>query len=58
MVAVELPLPTLERFRVLIARVVHATPQPEGTWLVGCSFINKLQEAELGALLGTPEGAG
>jgi hypothetical protein len=36
--------------RLLVARVVHVAPQPEG-WLVGCEFISKLSEQELQVLL-------
>jgi hypothetical protein len=33
------------------ARVVHATPQPDGGWLIGISFLRELAEAELQTLL-------
>jgi hypothetical protein len=52
MVAVEVPLPDLGRLRVLIARVVHSSPNTEGQWHVGCAFITVLQQAELEVLLG------
>ncbi|HEV3203523.1 MAG TPA: PilZ domain-containing protein [Gemmataceae bacterium] len=32
-------------------RVVHSTPQPDGFWLVGCTFLKELSEAELEKLL-------
>ena len=37
---------------LLIARVVHATPQPEGNWLVGCTLASSLAEDEVQLLLG------
>lgn len=30
--------------RSLLARVVHARDQADGTWHVGCEFVNKLSE--------------
>lgn len=36
--------------RLLVARVVHVSPQPDG-WVVGCEFISKLSEEELQTLL-------
>jgi hypothetical protein len=35
----------------LPSRVVHATPEPDGTWLVGCAFTERLTEAALIKLL-------
>jgi c-di-GMP-binding flagellar brake protein YcgR len=35
----------------LSARVVHATAQPNGDWLVGCEFDQKLTGEDLDALL-------
>ena len=37
--------------RSVLVRVVHATDQADGTWLVGCQFANALSEEELAALL-------
>ena len=34
-----------------MARVVHATARPDGTWLLGCSFVSKLTAEEIGDLL-------
>ena len=31
------------------ARVVHAKPQADGTWFLGCIFVNKLRAADLQA---------
>ena len=44
-IGVELPLPVWQR--VALARVVHATPQADGTWLVGCEFAFRLPAREL-----------
>jgi hypothetical protein len=35
----------------LVARVVHSTKQDEGSWIVGCKFLNGPSEQELLALL-------
>jgi hypothetical protein len=32
---------------------MHATPQPEGDWLVGCQFVRRLSEEDMQALLST-----
>lgn len=37
--------------RPLPMRVMHATAQPEGTWLVGCEFVRKLSNEDLQSLL-------
>lgn len=37
--------------RILQARVVHATLQPEGRWLVGCVFSTSLSAEELREIL-------
>lgn len=39
------------RKRLLLARVAHATSQPEGHWLVGCTLIHPLSEEEVQLLL-------
>jgi hypothetical protein len=39
--------------RPLPARVMHATPQTEGDWLVGCQFVRKLSDEDMQALLNT-----
>ncbi len=41
--------------RPLPARVMHATPQAAGDWLVGCQFIRKLNDQDMRALLGEEE---
>jgi hypothetical protein len=39
----------------VLARVVHVHPQPDGSWVLGCSFVSRLSEEELGALVGATE---
>jgi PilZ domain len=39
------------------ARVVHATAQPDGSWLTGVSFVHELTEAELATLLKNSPGS-
>ena len=34
-----------------MARVVHSTPQPDGIWLLGCSFVRPLTAEELNEFL-------
>jgi hypothetical protein len=36
---------------LLLARVVHLTPQAEDSWQIGCEFLHKLTEQELRAVL-------
>jgi hypothetical protein len=40
--------------RLLVARVVRTSPQPEGGWLVGCRLASSLTEDEVQLLLGNP----
>jgi hypothetical protein len=37
--------------RILIARVVHATMQEEGRWIIGCKLLTKPTEEQVLALL-------
>jgi hypothetical protein len=37
--------------RPLLARVSRATVQSDGKWVIGCSFVRKLSDDELQALL-------
>jgi hypothetical protein len=37
--------------RTMLVRVKHSVPQPDGGWLVGCTFVVKLKEAELRELI-------
>lgn len=46
LITVDLSL-TLDCPRLLLARVVHATAQPEGGWLLGCALFDLLPEEEL-----------
>ena len=36
-----------ERWRNVLARVVHASLRREGDWLLGCRFETPLEESEL-----------
>jgi hypothetical protein len=38
-----------------MARVVHATSRPDGTWLLGCAFVSKLGDEEIRDLLQTAD---
>jgi hypothetical protein len=38
--------------RPLPVRVMHATPQADGGWLLGCQFVRRLSDPDLQALLG------
>jgi hypothetical protein len=37
--------------RLLLARVIHVTPQSEGAWLVGCELVSRLKDEELHILV-------
>jgi hypothetical protein len=41
--------PELGFARTLLCRVVHATPQPNGTWYLGCAFFRELSGEDLQA---------
>src|SRR5262249_35407753 len=45
-----LELPGEEAMRTVRARVVHATTQVGGTFLVGCTFLDPMTDAEVQAL--------
>jgi len=49
--AIELPDTPPARRRILLARVRHASAQRDGTWFIGCAFIEELSEEELQTLL-------
>lgn len=51
LLSIELTESSQERQRLLLARVAHATPQPDGKWLVGCTLLNPLGEDEIQTLL-------
>jgi hypothetical protein len=45
-------LPDLDGSRVTVfVRVIHATPQANGGWLLGCSFVTPLTDERLSAIL-------
>jgi len=48
---VELPNLAASFWHLKAARVVHATPQQEGTWLIGTSFLQPLTDSELRDML-------
>lgn len=37
--------------RPVLARVKQATAQPDGTWLLGCTLVSRLSDADLQALV-------
>jgi c-di-GMP-binding flagellar brake protein YcgR len=47
--SVELPVPSPEGITCVLAYVLHATPRPDGRWLVGCSFSAELDDNDLAA---------
>jgi hypothetical protein len=51
--AIELPASSDRPEETLLARVRHATRQPDGRWLHGCTFISELSEDEVERLLHT-----
>jgi hypothetical protein len=50
-IAVHIKSPTKGTWFELPARVVHATAQASGEWLIGCEFAEKLDQERLEALL-------
>ncbi len=51
LLAIELTEAAEGRKRLLLARVAHATQQPEGHWLVGCTLVHPLSEDEVQLLV-------
>jgi hypothetical protein len=51
LVVVQLKSNDGQRSYALPARVIHATTQPTGDWLVGCEFADPLTADDLDALL-------
>ncbi|MBY0524002.1 MAG: PilZ domain-containing protein [Gemmataceae bacterium] len=49
--AVELQIPDGLLIYTMLTRVAHSTRQPNGAYLVGCSFVRELSEEELQNLL-------
>jgi hypothetical protein len=50
--SVELPSANQGPVILLLARVVHATAQADGGWLIGCEFATRLRDDDLQALTG------
>jgi hypothetical protein len=51
MLSVELPSTNQSQFFLLLAAVVHTTPQADGEWLIGCEFATPLSADDLRSLL-------
>jgi hypothetical protein len=51
LLAIELTETSEQRQRLLVARVAHATLQPDDKWLIGCAFMSPLHDEELQELL-------
>lgn len=51
LLAIEVTESNEQRQRLLLGRVAHATLQPDGKWLIGCTLMNPLDADELEALL-------
>jgi hypothetical protein len=49
---IDLPRTSPSFSPLLLARVVHATEQAPGEWIVGCEFANQLSPEDLRALVG------
>jgi hypothetical protein len=49
--AIDIPETPSAPADTLLVRVVHATAQPDGKWLLGCTFVSPLSEDELERLL-------
>jgi hypothetical protein len=52
LLTIELTEATAGQTHLLLVRVVHATPQPEGNWLLGCALMTALTEDEVQLLSG------
>ncbi|MFN4259483.1 MAG: PilZ domain-containing protein [Gemmataceae bacterium] len=46
-IAVALYNPAQDLSRTVGATVVHAAPQEDGNWLIGCTFVEQLTEGEV-----------
>jgi hypothetical protein len=51
LVSVELPSSNGSPATSMLARVIHAKPQPTGDWVLGCAFTRQLTDQELQKLL-------
>jgi PilZ domain len=47
LLTIELERPKLDSWGRLPARVMHATPQADGNWKLGCALVNVLSHEEL-----------
>ena len=47
LLTIELERPKRCTWSQLLARVLHATPQPDGHWRLGCALVHALSEEEL-----------
>ena len=47
LMAINLKNPAKKFSKTMLARVIHVTPQPGGSFLVGCSFLTPLSYEEL-----------
>jgi c-di-GMP-binding flagellar brake protein YcgR len=50
-IVVHLKNATRDKVYQLTARICHATRQPDGDWILGCEFIEKLTDDQMDALL-------
>jgi hypothetical protein len=55
--SVELPTTHSGSVILQLARVVHASPQADGRWLIGCEFAKQLSDDDLASLTGHDQGA-
>jgi hypothetical protein len=51
LLVIELEKKTASLSHTLVGRVVHATAQNNGGWMIGCTLANKIAEDDLQALL-------
>ena len=51
---VDVPLPIEQPAPYLMSRVIYATLQPNGSWALGCAFMEELDEDYMGAILKNP----
>jgi hypothetical protein len=50
--AIELPDPPSDTRYTVFARVMHTTPAADGSWFLGCSFVNPISQETLQTILG------
>jgi hypothetical protein len=51
LLAIEVPKTKTQNSLTFLARVVHVSGKPAGTWQVGCAFTQEISEDDLQALL-------